>query len=136
MKKFFITLNPQTPTGYEFVTKHDDGHEEVVSIDKITHDGKSVILPTNDSGRQYWAISKIKADVNEIPAKDAIVSTTGSQSKPKASIIELSKYLTNPEEKRLWAELCKKIEHAKLVDKAKAEYEAAKAKYESMKGGN
>ena len=136
MKKFFITLNPQTPTGYQFVTKHDDGHEDIVSIDKITHDGKSVILPASDCGRQYWAISKIKADVNEIPAKDATVSSVGSQSKPKVSLAELSKYLTSTEDKAMWQELSKKIEHAKLIAKAKAEYEAAKAKYESMKGSN
>ena len=133
--KYFIKRNPMAKHGYDFVVESDDGQQTNMSIDKITPDGKSYVLPDNPSGRRYWALSKVTADVNEIPAKGNEKIIHDKQ--PKRTLMELGNLLTDEKDKAKWQELVKKIERTELIAKAQAEYERSKAAYEALlNGGN
>lgn len=138
MKKFFINPNPQTKHGYEFIVEHDDGTVEVHPMNKKTGDGY-IFVPEmfiSELNRKLVKFTDFEGKGKyEVTIREGKTKTASGESKPKATLAELGNLLTSPEDKAMWQELCKKIEHAKLIAKAKAEYEAAKAKYESMKGG-
>lgn len=138
--KYFIKRNPNTTTGYEFVTEHDDGQTTTQPITGKALEKKTGItwlrLPENGIGRKLCNQALVNEVYELTPAKTRTTST-GESPSPKKSLIEMGNYLTDKEDKAKWQELCKKIEHAQIVAKAQAEYERCKAAYEALlNGGN
>lgn len=130
--KTIITTSTVSATGFALQITHDDGTIETKSIEKLTKDGKSYILPENPSNRQYWAVSRIKDGVELTYKESKTFGPRNVESKPTPKKIDvIEEYLTE-EELKVWNSLKEKAQLRATLAKAKAEAEAAQAEYERL----
>ena len=125
--KTIITTNPNTPTGYELRVVHDDGIVEVTPIEKITHDGKSLILPENPANRHFWALSRLDGKDVELSYKES--KTFGPRdpnATPKTTTSKWAEYLTE-DEKKIYEELVAKAQRRMKAEQLKAQIAALEA---------
>jgi hypothetical protein len=140
--KYFIKRNPMAKHGYEFLVESDDGSTIVVPMNKKTGDGY-IFVPTEyveALNRKLVKFSDFEGvDLYEVTRREGVSRAAShvQPSQPKQSLMELGNLLADAKDKAKWQELVKKIEHAKLIAKAQAEYERSKAAYEALlNGGN
>lgn len=130
--KTYISINPNTPTGYEVTVAHDDGRIEHLPIVKKEPDRETkgafdwYILPENPANRKMVNGRKIK-DGMELTYRETRTQAprTNTSTTPKVSTKGWMEYLTD-EEKTILDEIKAKAERrAKIVQlKAqKAEWE-------------
>ena len=129
-----------------------------VELTETTKDGKSFIVPKNDEGIQFLAVSKVaKAKdgdtitVNKVHhdwigngTRNPSASNPTSQKSLLDQLTELTNYLDNEDERKTFAALYTKANQARSksqeIEKAKSAYEAALAALKelgiTMDGGN
>lgn len=135
--KYYIRRNPMAKHGYEFVVKSDDGSMNVVPMNKKTGDGY-IFVPTEyveAVNRKLVKFSDFEGvDLYEVTRREGIsrAASHGQPSQPKQSLMELGNLLTDEKDKAKWQELVKKIERAKLIARAQAEFERAKRALEAL----
>lgn len=127
--KFYITPNNQSKHGYDLIVDND-GEMKTIELTRKTGDGY-IHLPA-----EYHEILNRKLvkftdfegqEMYEVTRREGTTRTTTKSSgepkvvKPKITMMERGNILEDPDDKRLWQELCKKIERAELVAAAKAE---------------
>lgn len=116
--KVLVRRNSNTATGYELVTINEAGREVSIAIDK-TYPGEpfTLVLPTNEANRKYFNSKKVEAAGGEIELTYKETRTVGprTESTPRKGLEE---YLEGDE----------KVEYLRLVEKAKANREAANKK--------
>jgi hypothetical protein len=127
--KFYITPNNQSKHGYDLVVDND-GEMKTIELTRKTGDGY-IHLPA-----EYHEILNRKLvkftdfegqEMYEITRREGNARTTSKSSgepkvvKPKITMMERGNILEDPADKKLWQELCKKIERAELIAAAKAE---------------
>ena len=135
--KYYIQPNTAARHGYEFVVAHDDGHEEIIAMNRKTTDGyihiptdyidavnRKLVKFTDFEGKGRW----------EVTYRDG-TRKSDAPTQHKVTMMERGNVLTDPEEKAMWQKLCKKIEHMELITKAKAELDAKQAAYEELLKG-
>jgi hypothetical protein len=139
--KFFITPNSQSKHGYDLIVENDDGTTKRIELTRKTGDGyihlpaeyheilnRKLVKFTDFEGQEMYEVTK--RDVATRSAKKSENST--SIVKPKVTLIERGNILDNPEDKKLWQELCKKIERAELIAAARAEMEKWQREIEKL----
>lgn len=119
--KTFITPNAN---GYELRIINDDGSVfSTTPLTKITHDGKSYILPENPANRQYWALSRLDGKEVELTYKESKTfgpRTNNAGATPKVATKGWYEYLTD-EEKAIYDGLKVKAERRAQIAHLKAQ---------------
>jgi hypothetical protein len=136
LMKTFIAQNTNTATGYELRIVHDNGEVECKPIE-TTYKGepKTLVLPENPSNRKYFNSDKVDKAGGAIELTYKESKTLGqrvSERKPATKKIDaIEQYLTE-DELKVWNELKEKAQKRALLEKAKAEADAAQAEYERL----
>lgn len=138
--KTIITTSSTAKTGYELRITDEQGKVTVKAIDKFyPGEPTTLVLPENPTHRQYFSTKKLE-EVDELELTVKEPRKLGPRLPGNGSTKKLLDYLTD-EERKVYDNL---VEVAKKrrdedkkkpmseVDKAKAAYERAKAKYEAM----
>lgn len=141
--KYYVTHNPQSPTGYAMIIE-DNGVEEVKMVEKTGLEKKTGInwlfLPENPMNRKLINPSKVdKLGKVELTYKESKTLGPRENVKPRK---KLEDYLTDDEKATIAQimELAKQRKEADKpkplteVEKAQREYEKAKAKLENLLG--
>lgn len=136
--KYFIQPNASAKHGYEFVVQDDAGNETIFAMNKKTGDGyifvpEQFVEPLNRKLVKFTDFEgKGKYEVMRRDGTTRQSNGPKSTPAPKKSLAERGNILTDENDKKLWQELCKKIEHAELIAAAKAELDAKMAAYNKL----
>ena len=127
--KFYITPNSKSKHGYDLIVDND-GEMKTIELTRKTGDGyihlpaeyheilnRKLVKFTDFEGQEMYEVTR-REGTTRITTKS---SGEPKIVKPKITMMERGNILEDPDDKRLWQELCKKIEHAELVAAAKAE---------------
>lgn len=135
--KYFIQPNASAKHGYEFVVQDDAGNETIFAMNKKTGDGyifvpEQFVEPLNRKLVKFTDFEgKGKYEVTRRDGATRQSNGAKSTPTPKKTLAERGNVLEG-DDKKLWQELCKKIERAELIAAAKAEVEAKMAAYNKL----
>lgn len=130
--KFFITPNSQSKHGYDLIVENDDRITKRIALTKKTGDGyihlpaeyheilnRKLVKFTDFEGQDMYEVTRRDGTARNVKKPEGVATVA----KPKITMIERGNILDDPVDKKLWQELCKKIERAELIAAARAEME-------------
>lgn len=127
--KFYITPNNQSKHGYDLIVDND-GEMKTIELTRKTGDGyihlpteyheilnRKLVKFTDFEGQEMYEVTRREGNTRTVTKSSGEPKVV----KPKITMMERGNILEDPADKKLWQELCKKIERAELIAAAKAE---------------